>query len=166
MFRLIAVFTRPGESVLDPFNGAGTTTLCAQMAGRKYIGVELSAYYHTLATARHRLLDNGGNPFAKSTNVPKAKNSRVERIGGVQYKVPKKVLQLEVRKIAHGLGHLPTREEVQKLSQYPIRYFDEYFISWGEVCAAARTTGMSESRVVRPRGAEPHPTLFDSVATP
>jgi site-specific DNA-methyltransferase (adenine-specific) len=39
---------------------------------------------------------------------------------------------------------LPTREEVKTASKYPIEYFDRYFISWGEVCAAARTTGMSE----------------------
>jgi hypothetical protein len=44
---------------------------------------------------------------------------------------------------------LPTREEVEQQSQYPIRYFDEYFISWGEVCAAARTTGMKETRDLR-----------------
>lgn len=30
--------------------------------------------------------------------------------------------------------------------QYAIRYYDEYFASWGEVCAAARHDGMSEVR--------------------
>ena len=163
MLRLIGIFTRPGELVLDPFNGAGTTTLCAQMAQRKYIGIELSAHYHALALSRHRLLDSGNDPFGKCADVPKAKNSRVERIGGIQYKIPKKALQLEVREIARGLGHLPTREEVQKLSRYPIRYFDEYFISWGEVCAAARTTGMSETRITRLRGGKADPTLFSAM---
>jgi hypothetical protein len=31
-------------------------------------------------------------------------------------------------------------------TDYPNEYYDEYFVSWGEVTAAARTTGMSERR--------------------
>jgi hypothetical protein len=30
------------------------------------------------------------------------------------------------------------------MSKHPIDYFDNYFFSWGEVCAAARHDGMSE----------------------
>jgi hypothetical protein len=41
---------------------------------------------------------------------------------------------------------LPTREELAQHGKYSIRYYDEYFVSWGEVCAAARTTGMTEVR--------------------
>ena len=63
-----------------------------------------------------------------------------------QYKIPKKTLQLEVRRIARMLGKLPTREEVIEHGKYPITYYDEYFFSWGEVCAAARHDGMSEHR--------------------
>jgi hypothetical protein len=53
-------------------------------------------------------------------------------------------LQLEVKRVAQELGHLPTREELAQSGKFPIKYYDEYFISWGEVCAAARTTGMTE----------------------
>lgn len=156
MYRLIALFTYPGEIVLDPFNGAGTTSLCAETMGRRYVGIELSDKYHDLALSRHQLLKNGTDPFAKGSNVPKAKNSRVKRIGGIQYEVPKKTLQLEVKRIAAELQRMPTRDDLVKLSVYPIRMFDEYFISWGEVCAAARTTGMTETRKAakRPRGPE------------
>ncbi|MFN4032549.1 MAG: hypothetical protein ACK4ME_02835, partial [Fimbriimonadales bacterium] len=42
------------------------------------------------------------------------------------------------------LGRIPTRQEVMQLGKYPIELYDQYFISWGEACAAARTTGMSE----------------------
>lgn len=146
MRRLIALFTSLEEMVLDPFNGAGTTSLCAEEMDRRFIGIEISERYHALALERHKLLRQGGNPFAKAKGVPNAKNSRVKRIGGISYAVPKKVLQLEVRGIARKLGRIPTRDEVQRLSQYPIKYFDEYFINWGEVCAAARTTGMKETR--------------------
>jgi len=144
MSRLIALYTYPGEMILDCFNGAGTSTLVAQKLGRKYIGIELSPKYHLLAECRHRMLSEGLDPFEKNDIIPKAKNSRVARLKKQKYAVPKKTLQLDVRRIAKELGRLPNREEVHRLSEFPIEYYDEYFISWGEVCAAARTTGMSE----------------------
>jgi site-specific DNA-methyltransferase (adenine-specific) len=146
MRRLIALFTNEGEMVLDPFNGAGTTTLCAEELGRKYIGIELSEQYHKLAMSRHDMLRLGDDPFAKIKRVPKAKNSKVQRIGGIQYMISKKALQLEVRRISQMLDRIPTRDDVRQHSRYPIQYYDEYFISWGEVCAAARHAGMSERR--------------------
>ncbi len=53
---------------------------------------------------------------------------------------------MEVKKIAQEIGAIPSKEQVKKLGRYPIKYYEDYFISWGEVCAAARTTGMSETR--------------------
>jgi site-specific DNA-methyltransferase (adenine-specific) len=146
MRRLIALFTSPGEMVLDPFNGAGTTSLCAAALGRRYGGIELSSEYHALALRRHELLRDGGNPFDKTDDVPLSKNSRVRRAGGVRYPVPKKALQLEVRRVAEHLGRLPSRDELERHGRYPFRYYERYFVNWGEVCAAARTTGMSETR--------------------
>ena len=60
------------------------------------------------------------------------------------YAVSKKVLQLEVKRIAAELGRLPTKDDVKELSEYPLEYYEQYFVSCGEVCAAARTTGMTE----------------------
>ncbi len=144
MRRLIALFTHPGETVLDCFNGAGTTTLAAQQLARDSIGIELSTSYHDIALLRHEQLAGGTDPFGKNDDVPKAKNSRVERLPKQEYAVSKKVLQLDVRRIARQLGRLPTRAEVAQFSPHPIAHYDDYFTSWGEVCAAARTTGMSE----------------------
>jgi len=149
MRRLIALFTYPGERVLDPFNGVGTTTLSAEQLGRRFIGMELSKYYHEIAERRHAELRRGEDPFRKTNVTPKAKNSPVARLKKQTYAVPKKVLQMDVKRIAGELGRLPTRAEVERLSKYPIQYFDEYFISWGEVCAAARTTGMIEVKRAR-----------------
>lgn len=160
MQRLIALFTYEGELVLDPFNGSGTTTLCADVLGRRYIGVELSDKYHALAESRHNFLRAGGDPFAKVRGVPKAKNSRVHRIGGTKYEVSKKRLQLEVKRVAELLGKLPTRAEIEVHSRYPVKYYDEYFISWGEVCAAARTTGMSETRASKPAAEDEQLVMF------
>lgn len=147
MYRLISLFTHENEFVLDPFNGAGTTTLTAQQLNRKYVGIELSEYYHNITTQRHKELDMGIDPFRKNDDEkPKAKNSRVERLKKQKYQVSKKVLQLEIRAISKSIGHIPTKEEVIEHSKYPIEYFENYFIDWGEVTAAARTTGMTEHR--------------------
>jgi DNA modification methylase len=50
---LLEAFTQPGNVVLDPFAGSGSTLQAAQMLGRSYIGIELDAKYH--ATAQERL---------------------------------------------------------------------------------------------------------------
>lgn len=45
---------RPGDVVLDPFSGAGTTGLVAQQEGRRFVGVELNPDYCALAIKRWR----------------------------------------------------------------------------------------------------------------
>lgn len=146
MYRILEVFTSPGETILDCFNGSGTTTLTAQQVGRHYVGIEASKNYADLANARHVELLDGIDPFRKEERILKSKNSPVPRLPKQIYKVSKKTLQLEVKRIAGLLGHVPSREELKETTKYPIEYYDNYFISWGEVTAAARTTGMSENR--------------------
>jgi DNA modification methylase len=41
-------------TVLDPFNGAGTTGVVTMQQGRKYIGIELNPEYVAIAEARIR----------------------------------------------------------------------------------------------------------------
>ena len=115
--------------------------------GRRFVGIEVSEYYHRIAEERHKMIEDGDDPFAKRNETHAAKNSRVERLPKQRYAISKKTLQFEIRRIAQALGHIPTRDEVRKSSQYPMRYFDEYFVSWGEACAAARHADMSESPV-------------------
>jgi DNA modification methylase len=50
--RCIKAGTKPGDTVLDPFSGAGTTALTADRLGRSAIGIELNADYRDLAHAR------------------------------------------------------------------------------------------------------------------
>lgn len=43
--RLMRNSTRPGETVLDPFLGSGTTIIAAQQMERRAIGCELDPHY-------------------------------------------------------------------------------------------------------------------------
>ncbi len=146
MYRLITLFSRPGETVIDCFNGAGTTTLTAHQLGRNYIGIDASEKYCGMAAERHQEVSNGIDPFRKMERTLSSKNSPVPRLKKQIYKISKKTLQLEVKRVASLLGHIPTRDELIGNTEFPIEYYDEYFVSWGEVTAAARTTGMSEKR--------------------
>ena len=44
--------SKPGDLILDPFNGAGTTGLVALELGRRYIGIDLKPEYLTMTLAR------------------------------------------------------------------------------------------------------------------
>ena len=48
----IAAFTKPGEIVLDPFVGSGTTVLAAKILGRRYIGIDIDPKYAVCAQDR------------------------------------------------------------------------------------------------------------------
>lgn len=51
--RIVAASTRPGDIIIDPFNGAGTTGIASLLAGgRNYIGIELNRDYCDLTIKR------------------------------------------------------------------------------------------------------------------
>ena len=50
--RVILASTRPGDLILDPFFGSGTTGAAAKRLGRRYIGIERDTGYAALAEAR------------------------------------------------------------------------------------------------------------------
>ncbi|EJT04938.1 DNA methyltransferase [Rhizobium sp. CCGE 510] len=49
---LIGSFSQPGDLVLDPFCGSGSTLVAARRLGRDYLGIELEAQHHLTASLR------------------------------------------------------------------------------------------------------------------
>jgi modification methylase len=52
LHRVLLASTRPGDIVLDPFCGTGTTGAVARRLGRRFIGIERDPAYAALARAR------------------------------------------------------------------------------------------------------------------
>jgi len=48
----IVSWSNPGDIVLDPFSGSGTTVKCAKELNRHYIGIEINEAYHKQSISR------------------------------------------------------------------------------------------------------------------
>lgn len=55
LLRIILSSTNPGDVVLDPFAGSGTTLIVAEQLGRKSIGIELDS--HNISLIQNRLTE-------------------------------------------------------------------------------------------------------------
>lgn len=72
--RIILASSNPGDVVLDPFNGSGTTSVAAALLGRHYVGIDQSSQY--VAHARKRM--------AATTLAIAAKNAQTATQGSEQ----------------------------------------------------------------------------------
>lgn len=57
LFRVIMSSTKPGDVILDPFFGTGTTGAVARRLGRNFIGIDQDSGYAKLAEKRIKLID-------------------------------------------------------------------------------------------------------------
>ena len=57
--RVLRIATQPGDLVLDPYLGSGTTAAVAMKTGRRFIGIESGAHAATLTAERLRQVVNG-----------------------------------------------------------------------------------------------------------
>ena len=48
----IKLFTKPGDVVVDPFVGSGTTVVAAKRLGRQFVGIDIVPEYIRVATRR------------------------------------------------------------------------------------------------------------------
>jgi site-specific DNA-methyltransferase (adenine-specific) len=60
--RIIRACSDPGEVILDPFGGSGTTLAVAKKLGRSFLGLELSVEYAARIDARLAAI-NAGDPL-------------------------------------------------------------------------------------------------------
>lgn len=70
---LIETFSQPGQLVLDPFAGSGSTLVAAQITGRRYLGIELEGKY--CAMMRERLAFVERNPAQPRSPVGSVANA-------------------------------------------------------------------------------------------
>ena len=61
---LIATYSNPGDTVLDPTMGSGTTGVAAAALGRKFIGVEKMEKFFEIAKQRIAANDDGPSPVS------------------------------------------------------------------------------------------------------
>lgn len=82
--RIVKASSNPGDIVLDPFNGSGTTVVAAALLGRQYVGIDQSAEYvgyarkrleHALEKAAQTSGNGGGNGDASHAVVFDPKRS-------------------------------------------------------------------------------------------
>lgn len=71
----IKLFTDPGDRVLDPFVGSGTTCVAAQELGRKSVGIDIKSDYAELA--REEIAEGPLSLFEKAS----ANNERAKKAG-------------------------------------------------------------------------------------
>jgi DNA modification methylase len=64
---LLRTYTNPGDLVLDPFLGSGTTAVAAEALGRRWLGSEIVEEYRQ--HIERRLATVQGNLFADSTDL-------------------------------------------------------------------------------------------------
>lgn len=84
--KLVLASSRPGDIVLDPFVGSGTTCVVAKKLGRHYLGIEIDEEYCLWAAKRLTRADkdleiqgyNGGFFWDRNTLNPQKKSTSVK----------------------------------------------------------------------------------------
>ena len=74
--KIILASSKPGEVVLDPFLGSGTTSVVAKKLGRQYVGIELDEIYCCLCEKRLELAETDNRIQGYEAGVFWERNSR------------------------------------------------------------------------------------------
>lgn len=141
--RLILLCSEEGDTVLDCFNGVGTTTLVASSLNRRFLGIEKNTDYFETSMRRHTILNAGGDPFVRE-DAPSTSIAKGYRKKKRQSQVQKRKLQMEVKRVAEVLGHCPSEHELGRMGKYPLKVYFDNFEDWAEITVATRRTGIGK----------------------
>ncbi len=92
--RLIKMYTWPGDRVLDPFAGVGSSGVAAKRTGRSWVGVDVSPVYCEIA--RRRI--ESAEPVAE-IELPDAMRTEAEKFAAVLARGAKEAGVLELRRV-------------------------------------------------------------------
>jgi site-specific DNA-methyltransferase (adenine-specific) len=67
MKKIIQQYTRPGDTILDPFMGSGTTGVAAVQLDRSFIGIEIDPQYYAIAERRIRAAQQQPSLFTEAS---------------------------------------------------------------------------------------------------
>ncbi|MEQ8603667.1 MAG: DNA methyltransferase [Marivibrio sp.] len=77
LHRVIVASTDPGDLVLDPFSGTGTTAAVAKKLGRRYLGIEREEAYVAVSKKRLAAIPEANDAEAVAHTTPKRKEPRI-----------------------------------------------------------------------------------------
>ncbi len=108
--RIIAVSSNPGDCVLDPFSGSGTTAAAAVQLDRNYVGVEISEKYVENANERLAQLkkQQQSNLFLNTTELNELKRLSAD------IKRPIKEIAADSKLLKHFANQFAVRMNNQK----------------------------------------------------
>lgn len=72
--RFVSVSSNPGDLVLDPFMGSGTTAVACRALGRRFIGFEINLEYVKMARARLRATHSSSPDSQRSSLTATSQN--------------------------------------------------------------------------------------------
>ncbi len=124
--RLIRLYTFPGDIVLDPFAGSGSTCVAAKAMGRRYIGYDIDKKYVEIARSRISQVpiqsELPGHDVMKKSPKKTPTGSRpknIIRIPAVAVLGPEDVREREIRVDLQGGGISISIKTVAEPGKYP-----------------------------------------------
>lgn len=92
--RPILISSRPGDIVLDPFSGSGTTAVAAKSLGRHFIGIELNPEY--VKMSEERLQQDSLPLYSLEKDPPKEDEGKQDELGFVIEEVVNEATEVEI----------------------------------------------------------------------
>lgn len=137
--RIVRVSSNPGDIVLDPFAGSGTTVAVAKKLGRDWIGCELSEEYVRAATERLSAINVGDSldgPVDPIASAPSTSNGRrLKEVAKEGVPATSLVAASEAKSVSEPVVKVSAKRELRELVRDTIveAFFaahDGYSIDW------------------------------------